>query len=563
MRKISNRLFFWPLVASILLVILQLNPYSGLFLMMAGGGFLTGIAFLAFLAGLTIDCLNYKVSRVFLIIPLGFLAWYYSLVIEQRFRIFAYESEASDTNPQLLLKFDPQQHSLVTKHADELVISHKIPVVFSRSNNYKDTLFLSYRVEHSETCKSIPKDSLSRIGRIGFRFRAPNGEETRVRNLCRLRFPERPTKKIVEVHIKEPKIWLRKATIEENIFTLIFEGKELGQYRTGVIYRYPLLPFPFFACGLNSGAPSWDCGGGFRKRLHKLDTTPRMSDIAKEEHPIAIMLGLKRYSLSDLKEFKSYPLNQPALRVMRQESIRVTERVFHELERLMRTPNVSQPFGFEYSLVANKEYLRVKADRLVKAFIIFVKEAERHNSYSLAYENANATATAIAGLPPEQFAKYSQKIFNIIRKSDWTKRRPSVYIRAADAGQNTFVKYKSDLIGRTVLRPFASALAICRLPRIDNDVRSFLKSEFIRIAPDLAQKNEDYHEALFLALIRHGERNAVKSTLENYGKNMRRIRWYNKVLESHHADRKKMPNNCMIVRWQYKYLPDEMSGRYR
>ena len=365
----TKKFFFWPLLVFLALVALQALPFPGIYLTMLGGPWLAGLALVLTVAGLALDALVGNILRVWLIIPSASLLVNYILYYDQGLAIAKREAELKGSNPTQLLQFDPSRHSLVTKAARAIVTGYQVPVAFSRKINFKPQNYASHQLISRQECRTLLKDRPERVLTSGVNFQPPAGRRVAVRNLCVLSFPERPSNEIVEVLIKDQEIWKRKPTIMEGVYTLKYRGKTLGEYRTGSIYRYFALPFPLIGCGLNSSGPRWECFATLKKSLYTLDTKP---DAVTEEgytNPIAIMLGLKRYTLKSLEGFQGYASNKAtevktrfaaAGAKARDQAARVEDKTFNLLDQMLRDPKRQKwemPPNFVSLLVKNKKRL--------------------------------------------------------------------------------------------------------------------------------------------------------------------------------------------------------------
>src|SRR3954469_7695154 len=135
---------------------------------------------------------------------------YYGVFGYQTFQIARKSGELRASNPGLILQFDPDTHSLVTKDANAFVSQHGIPVAYEPNPNFTPEGHLSYRLIRRDQC-GIRKDSQARVQTYGMHFN--NVLQQRV---CVLRFPEAPAHAPVLATIRgDQEIWKRKWSISE------------------------------------------------------------------------------------------------------------------------------------------------------------------------------------------------------------------------------------------------------------------------------------------------------------------------------------------------------------
>jgi hypothetical protein len=542
-----KKLFIIPLVSFTILLLLQLLPVPGIYLMMFGGAWWTGLALLVTLAAFAADALIGNIRRAWIAVPLFAFAAYYSLYLYQGWTIQQREAELKRQNPALLLQFDPARQSLVMDTEGGFIVSSfRVPIAYSGGAGSDPQNHVSHQLLPRDECDALQKDSLARVNKSGVFFRSA-GKSVAIRNLCLLSFPDSPTGEIVEIRTKQQEVWKRKTTIEEGVYTLFHNGQKLGEYRTASIFRYPAFPFPIIGCGLNSGAPSWDCFATFKTSRYVLDTSPLAASDPSEQHPVAIMLGLARYTLDELNNFQSYGSNRASVDRARSEAQQVEDDTFEVLAELNGNSDTKLPWRFGYSLAVNHERLGKDGHLVVDTFLKLARSGQ--------ITNAKEVAVAVAALPDEIFRSRSEEIFGVIQSGQWWDWRPALYIRAADVGDKAQEKYKSDLTQGRVrgwLR-FAPALAICRIGSADTELLSFLKRELSTSDPT---RDRDYHQALFLALLALGERDYVQRELAT--RTPRNKRWYDEVMASATGSR---PNNCMVAKWPVAdFLGQQMRG---
>ena len=93
MKQPLQTFYLWSLGICLSLIVLQLIPQTGIFLMFVGGYFWTGLSLLAFIFGLMLACYSRQMPRWLAIVPIVFFGGYYSLYFSQLTSILKREAE--------------------------------------------------------------------------------------------------------------------------------------------------------------------------------------------------------------------------------------------------------------------------------------------------------------------------------------------------------------------------------------------------------------------------------------------------------------------------------------
>lgn len=557
------------LIAFIGLLFLQWFPFTGIFLMILGGPLLAGLVFNLLMLALAIESVTGRVPRILVLVPLLAVGGYYALYAEQGQQIAQRQAELKASNPTLVMQFDPGKHDLVMKHAGGFVQRHRLPVVYAPNSNVKPEQHNSHRLVPAEIARAIPKDSLSRINVsyvLGRRIKGSYRRQRLKKKLAVLRFPQDPSKTVVTIERKDQQVWKHKPTIEEGVYRVVVGGKVLDEYRTASVFRYARFPLPIIGCGLNSGAPSWDCGATMMKSRLVLDTLPDGMERTDDRDPVAIMLGIARYTQDELDTYQGYPEHAAALDHVRGEAARIEDDVFDQLKAIMADDTMKAPWRLSYSLTRKPERLVPIADELTTYFEHLVGSSYRQVTDLRG--KRKAIAAALASLPPNTFDPHAERIFTAYsraRTKDKSKRSrtidtyPNLYLRMAQVGSLAARFYSDELLTK---RPrgwlrFLAPLALCRLGEGDAEVVAFLKEEYAKGLTD-GRHDSNYHQALFLALVGLGEKAFAETHLPT--EKLRYDAWYRAVLNGE-GDKDGRPNNCMVRDWPMKsYLPNAFAG---
>jgi hypothetical protein len=534
MRKLLSTVTGISLAALVALVVLQWIPYTGIFLMIIAGPLIAGLLVHVVLASMLVEALLGRLPRVLAAVPLVAYAGYALLYAQQTAAIAAKAAELKAANPGQVLAFDPQAHALVSgSHAQALVSTYRIPVAYEPNRNYAPEDHLSYRLLPRDQCQ-IPRDTQSRV----YVFWVQVGAKS-ARAPCVLRFPDRPAGRIVTVTRNEPKA--RDAgEIAETAIRVESEGAVLGTFRTARVQRLPVFPWLAIGCGLNSGAPSWDCFAGFWRSQQEIDALPPGAPAG--HLPEALMLGLHKYTPDERAAFRGFPENDAAVARAGQEAERVTDTVFATLGAIVAGGEPELPHNMSYSIAREPERLAPLAEPMAQRLVELQAAPGRPNQKRI--EMLRVLAAGLAALPAESFAKVAGTAFAAVRAGDLAREHPTLYLRAADYGTAALPFYRAELMrqhrGLTRALP---ALALCRIGQADAETIDEMKT---RILGPEAAKDRRYQTALFVALARFGEAEFLRANLAAL--NEKQHDWMETVLAGD-GDVDGRPNNCMSHEW--------------
>lgn len=549
MIKLRRLPSFWLLCAFLIVWLLQAFPYTGIVMMFLVAPLWCGLLLLAFMVVLFVEALIGRVPRWLMVAPVLFFGGYYGLYFQQGVQISIRETELQNSNTTKIYDFDAARENLITAHGQGLVTQYRIPVVYSKNENYNEG-HLSYRMLMKKTCDSIPKDSESQIStsRVHYRDKPRAGQSlgrTHSRKgLCVLRMPEKPSKNIVTIEVKGQQIWKKKSTIEEGVYTLSKNNVVLGEYRTASVQKYQIFPFPIVGCFLNSGAPSWDCSIGFDKSLYRLKTNPASMTQDVKINPVALMLGLKKYTDEDYAIFKNPPDSAVAIKKAQGTAKNLTRGMFEQLDKMMVDPKQKIAWRMGYTLSGDLESIRIRAAKIVD-YLKTLEDSKRGEIYDMDGKQ-DLMFSLIANLPDNALNVFAPKVFERLKKYRKPGGAPEFYIRFADTARIAHglgLFYEKQLTTGKIRgwQNYLPASALCRIGKASSKTIDFMKAKFK--SEGRKEQTSKYHEALFLALLATGERDFVESTLSK--QNMRHANWYNTILDGK-ADGPAGPNNCMV-----------------
>lgn len=293
------------------IAILFVIPITGLFLLLvmaAVGPVFWGIIPHLLTVALIIDIQTKKLSRLFWIIPIVIYGGYYTYYYFYAQEIKSIQNELRATNPQLILNYDSEKHSLVTNDNGNLGLYYRIPVTYDE--NHLPLGFSSHRTSSDDLCKKARAIGL-KVSRPGW---GEIRKDSRGRSYyfnpkyCQIVSSEKPEKNLLKVVVEKNDNSLKNyngVTVRKKIYNFYLNGKFVGKFTEANITRLPYFPLYIMACGPDSS--SWKCFASLHGTFDVLDTFPEeVNGAAYGTNPVAILLGIKKYTEDDLLHFKDY-----------------------------------------------------------------------------------------------------------------------------------------------------------------------------------------------------------------------------------------------------------------
>ncbi len=538
MRRLIRLASFWAFVVFAALVVLQVSPFPGAYLMFIRGALIAGLALHVFLIALFVEALAGRAPRVLMAIPIAAYGGYYALLGHQASQIAEKSAELRAANAGKVLPFDPNMRSVVTKEASEFVSQHAIAVAYQPASGFKPEGYLAFRLIRRDQCK-IPRDSQGRIVTLGVFF----GDELQ-HAVCELRIPEMPEHKpIVATTRGDAEIQKHKWSISEYSTDFAVDGQIVTSYRSASVWQLPRLPKLFIGCGLVSSKPAWECGADFLTTYMTLDVVPAGIDRARYDSPLSVVLGIPKYTAEDLAHFQGFAENDAALARVAEEPQRVEDEVFRVLEDIIAGGNPKPPVNMAHSVAQNPTRLAPLGEGMVKR----LAELSEVSPNGVAYrdDQIRALAGGLSALPRDAFARIAGPAFTIIQRTEkpW-ERMPVLYVRAADVGPESLAFYRRDFMTEKMKGYLKSlpVLAICRIGEADDGVIAEMKARF------LAAKfpHDTDQSALLVTLLKLGQESFLR---EHRDAVLTDLHDWSEVVLGKKGLTQTGPNNCMPQQW--------------
>ncbi|PPD45537.1 MAG: hypothetical protein CTY15_03895 [Methylocystis sp.] len=538
--------FLKPFYLLLALIALQLFPLTGVFLMIVAGALITGLVVHVVLVLMAFDALTRRGPAWLLLFPALFYGGYYLRYAQQEREIARVSNDLSATNPKRILDFDPDAHSLVMKDAGGFVSAHDVPVAYTVNKNFQPEGHLSYRLIPRAQCDAVKKDTQARIQTWGV-----HADGVFQKGVCQLQFPQAPPHPVVSV-VVTPDLndYRLKPGVNIRTTEIVVDGRILGVYRTGMISRLPNFPWLYAGCALNSGRPAWECDWGVMRSRFTIEGRPAGVDPSLYDTPVALMLGIRKYPLGALKDFRGFPQNADVLDALERDRLNVEDQAFDALERVLAGGQTEGFLNLGYAVTQNPARLEPYAERMAQRLMELEaadaptpgKPERWRNSRR---DEPRALATAISSLSPQAFALLAARMFALAQRDHFWEEYEALYLRAADVGPPALDFYKAAFLERQPGRSYDSlpVLALCRIGIADPALVAEMKARYL--LPDKSRP-EGQQAALFLALMNFGETDFLRA---NEALAPSRDRTWREALYAGKGRTPVGPNNCMTEQW--------------
>ena len=307
---IKKSVSFWLLVAAVGLFLLQWIPFTGIFLMLLGAGFVNAWLIYLLLAVLFVEGVIGRLPRVVAIVPIVAVGAYYSAYREQH-RLLAEEIlKLKSINIGKVLDFDPSTESLVfddsVNQAIYFVARYRIPVAYAGASD------LSARMAPASECSamaSFHNGAFAWVKSVEKDY--PYQMFTRETAPCMLTRRDLPAKTPVRVRqVDHASSTLQRLGISEPSTDVVVNGKVVGSLRKIVVHR--ISPYlRFVGCGLIDDPPAWMCTTSFFANREEVILPDPPSGAEKEQlhERVGILLGIPKYTNDEILHFTGYPEN--------------------------------------------------------------------------------------------------------------------------------------------------------------------------------------------------------------------------------------------------------------
>ncbi len=290
---------------TLLIYVLQMIPFTGIFLMFLLAPFWSIITVNAGFVFLALEALARPGYRVWLLAPAIYIGGYAIAASLSHQELAQLDAQFRADNAQKSVAFDPATNDLVVERKSRgldgvpgsFVRDYNLDVAYEAKSSFDTASHRASRIAKHSVCKQIRANKDARAARIYAARLKIDGR--RSNSVCIISGPEDPSRPVVSVSSKrtKPTEWLLPATIDT--ITIREPSGRAIELKSGYASPLPWIPMPVMGCALNSGAPSWDCSVGFLRLAKKGLGAPGTYGMANKPI-IAKALGLRPITTAEL-----------------------------------------------------------------------------------------------------------------------------------------------------------------------------------------------------------------------------------------------------------------------
>lgn len=424
MRLPYSLLFFAATAGAYLL---QLSPYTGVFLMFLGAPFWSVYLINLGFIGVGAEAVSGRVGKGWLIFPIAWFVGYTGYALGDHLVLWNLQKQTAAANADVQIPFDLTQQELVLEGSLSngwLVNNYALPLVYGRQDVKGAWRYSFTRLIDRAECDRIRKDKSLRASGIvvvgfhdGDRERGTRKFETR---FCDLSRPETPTLPIALVRRVKSNRVVSHLPVTDTVTTVTLPDGSNFSLRGGYAAPLSWIPKPILGCALNSAGPSWDCKVGFiRKRFTQLNDSE--SRYGSDDVVLARALGLKPVARSDRKAIDPAQARADTAMAFK----RILDEETANLDRALTDPTAqigSVPFSA----------LRGRMDIILPRLGAMVLAVERGVEIRRnARSNAQQIFHLIMQAPASEIAPYRERLEALTAKDKWFVFAPNpVDVRA-------------------------------------------------------------------------------------------------------------------------------------
>jgi hypothetical protein len=432
-RHLPYSLVFFAATAAVFA--LQAIPPVGIFLMFMLAMFWSVLLINAGMIGVAFEAAIGRVSRWWLVLPLAFYAGYWAFAWADHATLRQLSASYAAANARVSTGFDPARQALVFEKEGSgawLTQNYALAVAYSANSNFPEG-YLSHRMMDSGVCGKV-RGSLAAQAAFVHAFGFHDGDAIRDRRLekrfCTLSMPEKPELPVVRVAREETRRRVRSLPVRQTTTTVTMPDGRRFTLLGGVAAPLSWIPMPVIGCALNSGAPSWDCGAGFKRDsftpIVAGDTRYRRDSVV-----LAAALGLKRVAIGERRG------GDPSLVLKKIETVEESTlaRQLAAIDGMIADPRAKA--DWQVGVVSNRpEALLSRADGIMtgieRAAVAATVSKSGHAS-----ANGHTLAGLLARLPRGKFVEFGPRILAVYAQANdkhWLWRAEPLLRRLGDLG---------------------------------------------------------------------------------------------------------------------------------
>jgi hypothetical protein len=489
------------LVATGVVFVLQVIPFTGIFLMFAFAMFWSVVLVNASMIGVAIEAFAGRVSRLWILLPLAFYGGYWAVAALDHMALRELTSRYDVSNAQVVTGFDPARQVLVVERDSDgawLTQNFALPVVYSTNRNFPEG-YLSSRMIESGVCAKVRESralQAASIRGVGFYDGDAVLGGRMEKRFCSLSMPEKPVLPIVVVGQEETKDFEKSLPVTRVTTTIAMPDGRRFQLLGGMAAPLGWIPMPVVGCFLNSGAGRWDCSARFKRN----GFTPIVSGntrYRRDSMALAQALGLKPVAIEDRRGSDG----TIALAKIAAIEEAMLARQLANVDAMIADP-VAKVTEWEVGVLANHpDVLASRANAVMTG--IERAAAITGRSYYPAHESGRILTGLAAGLPHDSFLALGPRLLSVYAGANnehWLWQAEPLLRRLGDLGPGA-LPY---LVNPRALLPSVNGAGIEGLCRVGSPARTVAEPVLLAMwgKPDRLVYGD--REAMYVSMRRIG-----------------------------------------------------------
>jgi hypothetical protein len=405
-------------IATAVVFALQALPVTGIFLMFAMAMFWSVALVNLGMIGVALEAASGRVARSWILLPLGFYGGYWTLAALDHATLRRLGQAYDLANASVTTDFDTGRQALVFDQDGSgawLTQNFALPVAYTVNANFPKG-FLSHRMMESAVCAKVrqnPTLNASFVHAFGFHDGEGMSGRRMEKRFCALSMPEKPDVALVRVSRQETKT--REGTLPLTRVTTTIQMPDARRFELlgGVAAPLSWWPMPMMGCGLNSGAPSWDCTAGFWRNGFT-PVVPGLTRYNRDMTALARTLGLRPVTVDERVGA------DPGLVLRKIADIEqaTLARQLASIDAMIADP-LAKLIDWQVGVVANSpEALSSRADAMMTG--VERAAAVEGRDRSKAREGGCILARLLAQLPPERIIEFGPRLLALFTRADET-----------------------------------------------------------------------------------------------------------------------------------------------
>ena len=283
-------------------MVLEALPATGPEVAAVGGPFVAGWLVHFCLLSFFFEALAGRFPVAAALVPALAYSSYYLAYWEQGVHARQNSAALRRSNPGRILDFNADAYSLVMDKADKFGASHEISAVFTRDSSYKPEEYVSFRLWPTDRLNQFLKES-----HVPFQVLAVYWDGVVQPGVKELRVAERPPRRIVEVTVRDdPGNGWKDWNLGEEATSISVEGKAIGVFKSGYVFRLPKFPFLTIGCRYSVSPRLPECDANFITERVPMESVPEGVDRGRYDDPVSIMLGIRKITDDEILSFRGF-----------------------------------------------------------------------------------------------------------------------------------------------------------------------------------------------------------------------------------------------------------------